>query len=655
MQKASIYVKMYCLNHEPSQRCLGEKMNETAFFKIKIRADRIFCITLAFAYAFAVLCEIGVLPFSQRGYSAVALFFIFFSLIRFELRENPFWDLVLPLVNSCAVTIAMQIMLSADIKLLNTPTLIGNIALNAAITYLFLLITNRVRLAVTISNTALFAFAFIDYMVISFRGSEIKFSDIYSIRTAASVVSQYRVVFTSRVNYVLVLAFAIFFVLWITRITHRSKKNQLPRITSLLCMGLCLFTVSECMNNSGNYMQLWASDGVKYNGLTYNFLIEARDSRVIPPDDYSDERAEKILSEYKATDSNADTPNIIVIMSEAFSNLEVLGEFTTSSDPLEFYRTLGENCTKGYALSSVFGGNTATSEWEFLTGNTQAFLPYGSVAYQQYIKNEAEGVVSIMNDNGYTTVAMHPYRAAGWRRNVVYDIMGFDEVYFEDDLSDDKRVRGFVSDETLFSDIINRFENKKEGEKLFTFAITMQNHGGYEFGGFPSEVTVEGMDILSTDQYLTLLAESDRALRGLISYFEEAREDTMIVFFGDHQPTLSSSFYSAVMGASESEFLPTMNKYKVPFVIWTNYDSPEEEIELTSLNFLSTIMMKKAGIGLTPYFSYLDSLRERIPVISFFAYYSRADEELRRVSNAENGELDIINEYKTVQYYNIFQ
>lgn len=572
-----------------------------------------------------------------------------------QFRENPFWDIIIPLVNSAVVTYVFQIMLSADPSLLNKPTVIGNIALNAGITYVILLITNRVRLAVTLSNVFLFGFAFIDYMVISFRGSEIKFSDIYSLRTAASVAGQYTVEFTSRVNYSLFVLAAILFVLWVTKITHRSRRNQLPRITSVLCIGLSLYTVSWCMNNSTNYMQLWATEGIKYNGLTYNFLIEARDSRVVPPDGYSDKGAEEILSAYPSTESAEDTPNIIVIMSEAFADLTVLGDFTMSEDPMEFYNSLSENCTKGYAMSSVYGGNTATSEWEFLTGNTQAFLPYGSVAYQQYIKNKANSIVDIMNDNGYTTVAMHPYRATGWRRNVVYDVFGFDEIYFEDELSSDGKARGLVSDATFFGDIINRFENKKEGEKLFTFAITMQNHGGYEYGGFPSEVTVDGVDILSVNQYLTLLNKSDDALRDLITYFENTDEDTMIVLFGDHFPAIGGDFYTHVMGDSANTYDGTMAKYKVPYMIWTNYDTAEEEGELISLNFLSTLMMKKAGIGLTPYFSYLDSLSEKTSAVSFFAYYSEEKDGLKRPSEATGKELELINEYKTVQYKNIFK
>ena len=630
-------------------------MDKKPFFRIYFKFNRLFYITFLFTYFFIILCECEILPFSRQGYSIISLSFILLSFLRFEFRETALTDLLIPILNSIFFTLLFQVMLNCDPKLLNTPTLIGNIALNASLTYLLLLLTNRIRLSITISNLALFVFAFIEYLVISFRGSEIRLSDFYSLKTAASVVGQYKIEFITRINYPIIILFFVLFVFWVTRITHKNKKSQLPRITGAISLGLCLATVSWCMNNSTNYMQVWAYEGTKYNGFTYNFLIEARDSRVTPPEKYSKEYAEDLLSNYPKTNSEDDTPHIIVVMSEAFSDLNVLGEVKTNVDPLEFYNSITDNATKGYALSSVLGGNTAVSEWEFLTGNTQAFLPYGSVAYQQYVKNDANTLVDIMNDNGYTTVAMHPYLPTGWKRNTVYDVFGFDEIYFKDDLSPLPKIRGFVSDEALFGDIINRLNNKKEKEKLFLFTVTMQNHGGYEFGSFEEEVICENANYLSTNQYLTLIKKSDDALRKLIEFLEKYDEDTMLVFFGDHQPRLSGQSYSNIMGNEQNTFQGTEKKHLVPFMIWTNYDSEEETIPVTSLNFLSSKMLDKAGIGLTPHFSYVNELSKKISAMNFYGYLLPDSSTFVRISEAPEQIKALLEEYKVIQYKNIFQ
>ena len=85
-----------------------------------------------------------------------------------------------------------------------------------------------------------------------------------------------------------------------------------------------------------------------------------------------------------------------------------------------FLHSLEENTVKGWAFSSVFGGTTANSEYEFLTGNTTAFLPAGTVPYQMYVSSGDPTLVGQMAALGYRTVAAHPYRSSGWSRPSVY-------------------------------------------------------------------------------------------------------------------------------------------------------------------------------------------------------------------------------------------
>lgn len=86
-------------------------------------------------------------------------------------------------------------------------------------------------------------------------------------------------------------------------------------------------------------------------------------------------------------------------MDEAFSDLSVLGDFDTNTDYMPFVHSLekgNENTITGYLNTSVCGGNTADTEFEFLTGNTMAFLPVGSIPYQQYIKSKTPSLASYL-------------------------------------------------------------------------------------------------------------------------------------------------------------------------------------------------------------------------------------------------------------------
>jgi len=332
----------------------------------------------------------------------------------------------------------------------------------------------------------------------------------------------------------------------------------------------------------------------------------------------------------------------------------VLGELETNTDPIPYFNSLSANTVRGWALSSVLGGNTATSEWEFLTGNTSAFLPYGSIAYQQYIKDHAWSIVDTLTSNGYTAVAMHPYTRSFWMRDRAYEIMGFDEMYFIDELTTSDKMRGFVTDRAFFGDIINRFEEKEKNEKLFMFNITMQNHGGYKWGGFEHTVTTGREDWYEVDQYLTMTNHTDKALKDFLEYFEGVDERVMVVMFGDHQPSLPQSFYKELFGTTDISFAEVQKKQTVPFIIWTNYETEAEDGVVVGLNALSGIMLERAGISLPPYLAFLADMREDIPALNAYGYYSETLGRYARNNEAQGTEAEWLEKYRVVQYNNLF-
>ena len=197
---------------------------------------------------------------------------------------------------------------------------------------------------------------------------------------------------------------------------------------------------------------------------------------------------------------------------------------------------------------------------------------------------------------GYYTVAMHPYYSSGWNRVAVYNDFGFDEQHFLEDFSYEEEdiIREYVSDRADFENVIERFEAKEEGQPLFLFNVTMQNHSAYngEWINLPREVWLTGAyegRFQTVDQYLNLVYQSDRAFEYLIDYFSEVEEPTLICMFGDHQPQVATNFYTEALGG-EVEALDTETAEKkqvVPFVLWANCDIPEAENVTLSLNTLS--------------------------------------------------------------------
>ena len=151
---------------------------------------------------------------------------------------------------------------------------------------------------------------------------------------------------------------------------------------------------------------------------------------------------------------------------------------------------------------------------------------------------------------------------------------------------------------------------EREGEKLFSYTVTMQNHGGYSDPDFVSDVTLTDFDDPSANEYISLIKKSDEALEYLIDYFRDYEEDTIILVFGDHQP--SDAEMTEAFNYRDTVDTETYNvtKYITPFLIWANYDIEEDEIEATSLNYLSILLLDTAGIETTPYMDYLRTLQE---------------------------------------------
>ena len=370
-------------------------------------------------------------------------------------------------------------------------------------------------------------------------------------------------------------------------------------------------------------------------------IYSASATRVLVPDGYEDELLKFQLDEYlDGFEEDGDKvekkrPNVIVIMNETFSDVHHIteymgGEMNTDIEVTPFLDSLKDeapNIIKGHALSSVYGGNTANSELEFLTGLSIQFIPRNTVAYNLYM-NEGNSftLVDSFKQAGYKTVAIHPENPTNWSRDKIYDYFGFDEKYFKGDfepLGEDDLFRTHVSDASIYEKIIELYENKEEGTPLFNFTITMQNHSGYSTIGFDYGVEIEGMNkYTGIREYLTSINNSDTALKGLIEYFEKADEETVIVFFGDHQPSLSNiaaKFYGL---EDDDPTLSQQAKYVVPYFIWANYDiDTERETELTSINFLSTYLRDLVDIPETDFQRFVDKMNTEVMAINAMGWF----------------------------------
>lgn len=577
-------------------------------------------------------------------------------------KLNYLWLAIELTLSSFFTTYLIQYMLLDDET--RSKTTDAKLRLNvlcALVVYLVVLAVGaRVIKCVMIAHISMLSFAGIDYFVYNFRGNEIIFSDLKSFGTGLSVASEYQFTIESRAVFAILISMV--YVALIRKFDLQFKHKWGLRLVCAIAAAIAVRYIA--IKSDGVNTESWQQKGTYRNGFLLNYALSARDSIVERPDGYSlDEIA--VLEEKYATDANADAasipedaPVIIGIMDESFADLSVIGDIELNQEFMPFISSMDQNVIKGYALASVFGAKTPNSEWEFLTGNTMAFLPSGSVVYQQYLNAEPYSLVDVLTKYGYTCKSMHPYYKTGWSRESNYPMIGFTESLFIDDFAQKNIIRNYVSDQEMFDMLITKYEEKEPGEKLFLFGVTMQNHGGYKdhYDNLDIDTYMTNGDYDDVDQYLTVAHQTDLAVQNLIEYFENADDKVIICFFGDHQPSLQEAFYrqlngSGLSGLSNDEL---ENLFKVPFFIWTNYETETKEIECTSFNFLSSMTLERAGLPLPPYSRFLLDLQDVIPAMNARGYYSETTGGFEHYTSAEGKEKDLLNDYQILQYNSMF-
>ena len=504
-----------------------------------------------------------------------------------------------------------------------------NIFLFELIAWLLFFVTGSGRLALRIETGIAFVYGLINHYVMAFRSTPLVPWDIFSIKTAASVAGNYDFTPTEDLLKVCGAFLLVFALLHFVKL--KFPYGVFLRIIPTICIGiiLCGFVNllwdDDFQTNSYLYPFLYTpAHMTKVNGMAVTFAMDMEYIYVDKPDGYSVTRAEAILEDYaemNTTDPGAEAeeyPNIIVIMNEAFSDLSVLGDFVTNQDYMPYIHSLqqgNENTVTGNLMVSVTGGNTANTEFELLTGHTMDYFPVGSIPYQQYISGELPSVASQLKELGYATYGMHPYNSTGWNRNKVYPWLGFDESYFVRDFTGRRYIRDYVSDKSAYEKIIEVYENKDEGTPAFIFEVTMQNHGGYteEYEYFTSDVHAEDLNSDQLDQYLSLMKVSDREFENLVEYFSTEQEKTIIVFFGDHQP--SDAVVRPILrwngvNTSDMSVEQAQLRYIVPYVIWANYDIEEETEADTDISFLMAEVLERADMPTTAYQKFLLELEK---------------------------------------------
>ncbi len=531
----------------------------------------------------------------------------------------------------------------------------------------------------------------LNFYLIKFRGQPLLASDIFSARTAAAVAGQYSFGAADELKLTFLIVFFILTFIWALQssgiiVQSKGKKTLFIRgILASSALVILAVWVVTCDFSKAYKIELnyWSQlEDYQVHGFAVSFVTFAQNLKVDKPDDFDVRELEAFLDNY-LTDADKDNnatqkPTIITIMDEAFSDLSILGPLDCTNDDLSFIRSLKDDPNTvefGWNYVSTRGGGTSTTEFEYLTGNSIAFMN-GIIPYSTVDFTDVPSALTTLKDQGYYTIAMHPENPVNWRRNVIYPKLGFDEFISINDFEDSERtVWNRVSDLGDYKKLIEVYE--KQTEPSFIFNVTMQNHGGYEE---LSELKAD--EIVAVDEkysshedfvmYESLVAKTDKALSYLIEYFRNVDKPVIICFFGDHQPTLNSEFEGVLKkegeAAADTDFSISQKTYVVPYFIWSNYDISEDYSiknsdgeSVVSTNYLGALVRKYAGLKLSAYDNYLLAQRQELPVINVAGYMTAdgvwnklredSDDDTKIAASEYNEKIDM---YEKLQYYALF-
>ena len=574
----------------------------------------------------------------------------------------------------------------------------GNYVLILLLHFLVYAISGSLKWAILIVNPILYGFALAHCYVMEFRGTPFIPMDFFSIKTAANVANTYEF----KLLYTVLTATLIF--IFIIVIAIKLKKPDFHPITKVVsrtfmatffAVLMSLFYFTSIFADMGIKPDFWNQNrGYRNYGFAWNFFCNTKYLFMSTPTDYDPDQisgfVENTVNEDENTkvDVTENTPNIICIMNETWSDLSVLGNFTTNEPYMPYINSLSENVVKGNLYVPVIGAGTSNTEFEFLTGHSTAFLPSGSNAYMLYIKNPIASIASTLEAQGYSSLAFHPYYKSGWNRVNVYNFMGYNKQMFLEDIMDisimndymqngndadylqsliterypespNMIIRQYISDSYNYDVLIDEFENRDKSSPFFAFNVTMQNHGGYTTSStnFNESIYVTSSEKVypKANRYLSLIKETDNAFKKMVDYFSNVKEPTVICMFGDHQPSIETAFIAELLGVKDlSNLTPEQeqNRHLTPFIIWANYDIEEKFIDKLSVNYLSSYLLDIAGVELTDYNKYLIKLSEQLPVIDTVGYID-AENNYYKWSQSSPYQ-QVLSEYERIQYNGIF-
>lgn len=366
----------------------------------------------------------------------------------------------------------------------------------------------------------------------------------------------------------------------------------LASIVSVMFIGLPVTTsAAQNANVVASYFSNIAQ-GYENYGFIYGFSSSVVDRGMSKPDDYTEEHVAEITdkaesSKQETTVTKDEAPNIICVLLESFCDPDEIKFLHYNDDPIPTFHKLEENYSTGYLTVPVVGAGTANSEFEVLTGMSMQYFGTGEYPYKTILKKtDCESTAADLASIGYGTHAVHNNGGNFYSRVNAFSMMGFDTFTSKELMNIQTYTPNgsWATDDILVDETIKTLDSTPN-QPDFTYTITVGTHGDY-----PKEQVIENpkytangaFDEETKNQwtyYINQLNEVDTFMADLIDKVSKRDENTVIVFFGDHLPT---------MGLQDSD-MRSGDIYKTKYVTWNNMGLEKQDADLYAYQLMASI------------------------------------------------------------------
>lgn len=530
----------------------------------------------------------------------------------------------------------------ARIPITFIPMIIG-IIITYSFYYIFLLLFRKTKTAnIALAITFLIIFI-INEGRIYFTSDTLLLTDVLFLQNAGEVMAFADVAFINCIKFlmfptilILIIFIYEFKIAKLTNIKITSIKDIVIKSGVFLLLFITLLLPIEPLNkfiidtgfdiHDGKDLAITASNTRYFYryGVVPSLYSKLIDSRRFTPDNYDEKELNSILDNTLKNNGTWKKPNIIVVFSESFWDVSKIDKIKFDKEVTPNFNRLKKDQNAIEMISPSYGGISSNVEFEILTGGSLNYFTKGYTPYMQLFHKGSENNPSIIKElknNGYKTKILNSSSASMFNCDYIYDFYGVDErnhLYDEIDLGGK-----YVTDEYLTDKMIEYFNNKDKGEKIFYFIITMGGHMPYfeeRYDNYDINIVESPYD-KDTNEVVHSYAEgiylADKELGRIYDYIQTLDEETIVVFFGDHLPHLSTpdgkdALFTTNFLNNNYSLDSVYKQYNTTALILSNYNI-KTNVKYLSPDLLMTYVLNNMDIKLSPFYRWLYNTIDILP------------------------------------------